>query len=196
MLIFGAIYTLTVALSLPIASMLTLAGGAVWGWTGAVIIICAATIGSTIVFIAALTVLNEFFEKRTTGFIAKLKSGFQDNAFFYLLALRLIPAAPFWVVNIVPALLGMRLKHYVLATLIGITGTLIYVWFARSFDSLLSSGQNPDLSVFKEPSIIAPLLAIGLLCLIPILWKRMRVRQQIFTSVSTHVETPKETKNG
>ena len=122
--------------------MLTLAGGALLGWTGAVIIICAATIGSTIVFIAARTVLNEFFEKRTTGFIAKLKSGFQDNAFFYLLALRLILQSPFWVVNIVPALLGMRLKHYVLATLIGITpGTLIYVWFARSFDSLLSSGQ-------------------------------------------------------
>ena len=64
--------------------------------------------------------------------MAELEAGFKKNAFSYLLALRLIPAAPFWVVNIVPALLGMRLNHYVLATFIGITpGTLIYVWVAK-----------------------------------------------------------------
>ena len=159
---FGAAYILTVALSLPVASLLTLAGGALFGWTAAAVIICAATIGATIVFIAARTVLNEFFVKRTTGFMAKLEAGFQKNAFSYLLALRLIPAAPFWVVNIVPALLGMRLNHYVLATFIGITpGTLIYVWVARSFDSLLSRGQSPDLSVLSEPAIIVPLFALG-----------------------------------
>ena len=155
LLVFGAAYILTVALSLPIASLLTLAGGALFGWTAAAVIICAATIGATIVFIAARTVLNEFFVKRTTGFMAKLEAGFQKNAFSYLLALRLIPAVPFWVVNIVPALLGMRLNHYVLATFIGITpGTLIYVSVARSFDSLLSRGQSPDLSVLSEPAII------------------------------------------
>ena len=86
---------------------MTLAGGALLGWTGAAVIICAATIGATIVFVAAQTVLNEFFAKRSTGFMAKLEAGFHKNAFSYLLALRLIPAFPFWVVNIVPALLGM-----------------------------------------------------------------------------------------
>ena len=141
-------------------------------------IICAATTGATIVFISARTVLNEFFVKRTTGFIAKLEAGFQKNAFSYLLALRLIPAAPFWVVNIVPALLGMRLKHYVLATFIGISpGTLIYVWVAKSFDALLTRGQSPDLSALSKPAIILPLFTLGLLSLIPALWKRLRVRQ-------------------
>ena len=173
LLVFGAAYILTVALSLPVASLLTLAGGALFGWTAAAVIICAATIGATIVFIAARTVLNEFFVKRTTGFMAKLEAGFQKNAFSYLLALRLIPAVPFWVVNIVPALLGMRLNHYVLATFIGITpGTLIYVWVARSFDSLLSRGKSPDLSVLSEPAIIAPLFFLALLSLFPALWKR------------------------
>ena len=178
LLIFGATYILTVALSLPTASLLTLAGGALFGWTGAAVIICAATTGATIVFISARTVLNEFFVKRTTGFIAKLEAGFQKNAFSYLLALRLIPAAPFWVVNIVPALLGMRLKHYVLATFIGISpGTLIYVWVAKSFDALLTRGQSPDLSALSKPAIILPLFTLGLLSLIPALWKRLRVRQ-------------------
>ncbi len=177
LLIFAVTYTLTVALSLPIASLLTLAGGALLGWTGAAVIICAATIGGTIVFIAAQTVLNDFFVKRTTGLMAKLEAGFQKNAFTYVLALRLIPAAPFWVVNIIPALLGMRLNQFVLATFIGITpGTLIYVWVARSFDTLLSRGQNPDLSVLSDPSVIVPLLILALLSFIPIFWKLLKAR--------------------
>ena len=109
----------------------------------------------------------------------KLEAGFQKNAFSYLLALRLIPAAPFWVVNIVSALLGMRLNQYVLATFIGIApGTLIYVWVARSFDILLSRGQSPDLSVLSEPTVIAPLFSLGALSLLPALWQRLRARQK------------------
>ena len=178
LLVFGIIYILTVALSLPVASLLTLAGGALLGWIGAAVIICAATIGASIVFFAAQTVLNEFFTKRATGFLRKLEVGFQKNAFFYLLALRLIPLAPFWVMNIVPALLGMRLSQYVLATFIGIApGTLIYVWVARGFDNLLSRGKSPDLSVLSEPAIIAPLFALCMLSLIPALWRQLRAVQ-------------------
>ena len=190
LLVFGVAYILSVSLSLPVASVLTLAGGALFGWPAAAVIICAATIGATIVFIAARTVLNEFFIKRTTGFMTKLEAGLHKNAISYLLALRLIPAVPFWVVNIVPALLGMRLNHYVLATFIGITpGTLIYVWVARSFDSLLSGGQNPDLSVLSEPAIIAPLFALGLLSLFPALWKRLRAHKRLPASEVTHDDT-------
>ena len=190
LLVFAVSYILSVALSLPVASLLTLAGGALFGWPAAAVIICAATIGATIVFIAARTVLNEFFIKRTIGFMTKLEAGFHKNAIFYLLALRLIPAVPFWVVNIVPALLGMRVNHYVLATFIGITpGTLIHVWVARSFDSLLSIGQSPDLSVLTEPTIIVPLFALGLISLFPALWKRLLAHQQRPTSDVTHDDT-------
>lgn len=174
---FAVAYILTTALSLPIASVLTLVGGALLGWGAAAVIICSATIGATIVFLAARTVLNEFLRRRTSGFMAKLEAGFQRNAFSYLLALRLIPAAPFWVVNIVPALLGMRLNHYVAATFIGIApGTVIYVWVARSFDILLSRGQTPDLSVLREPAVITPLFALGVLSLLPALLQRLKSR--------------------
>ena len=187
LLVFGIAYIITVALSLPIASLLTIIGGALMGWAGAAVIICTATIGATIVFVAAQTILNEFFAERTKGFVAKLEVGFQKNAFSYLLALRLIPVAPFWVVNIVPALFGMRLNHYVLATFIGITpGTLIYVWVAKSFDILLSRGQTPDLSELSKPAIIVPLFALGLLSLIPSLWKRLRERQRIYAPGTAH----------
>ena len=196
LLIFGTAYILTVALSLPIASLLTLAGGALFGWIGAAVIISAATIGATIVFIFARMVQNEFFVKRTTGFMAELEAGFKENAFSYLLALRLIPAAPFWVVNIVPALLGMRLRHYVLATFIGITpGTLIYVWVAKSFDILMSRGQNPDLSVLSKPAVIVPLFALGLLSLFPALWRRLQAHQRLSASDVTDVDSQNEIKN-
>lgn len=188
-LIFGAAYVVTVALSLPLASLLTVIGGALFGWMGAAVIICSATIGATIVFIAVRTALYAFFAKRTTGFMAKLEAGFQKNAFSYLLALRLIPVVPFWVVNIVPALLGMRLTHYMLATFIGITpGTLIYVWVARNFDSLLSRGQRPDLSTLSEPAMIVPLFALSLLSLMPAFWKRLQMRQQISGPENAHDE--------
>ena len=84
LVVFGVTYIVTVALSLPIASLLTLAGGALFGWKGAAVVICAATSGVTIVFIAARTVLNEFFAKRSTGFMEKLEAGFQKNSFSYL----------------------------------------------------------------------------------------------------------------
>ena len=196
LLAFGAAYVLTVALSLPVATLLTLAGGALFGWPAAVVIIFAATIGATIVFIAAQTVMNEFFVKRTTGFMEKLEAGFHKNAISYLMALRLIPAVPFWVMNIVPALLGMRLNHYVLTTFIGITpGTLIYVWVARSFDTLMSGGQSPDLSVLREPEIIMPLFALGLLSLSPIIWKLLRAQKRLPTSNVTRDNTQIEITN-
>ena len=123
------------------------------------------------------TLLTNLAEIAGVCLMAKLEAGFQKNAFTYVLALRLIPAAPFWVVNIIPALLGMRLNQFVLATFIGITpGTLIYVWVARSFDTLLSRGQNPDLSVLSDPSVIVPLLILALLSFIPIFWKLLKAR--------------------
>lgn len=187
LLAFGAAYIITVALSLPVASFLTLAGGALFGWTAAAVIICSATSGATIAFIAAQKIRNEFFVKRTTGFMKKLEAGLHKNTFSYLLALRLIPAVPFWVVNVVPALFGVRLNHYVLATFIGITpGTLIYVWVARSFDSLLTRGQSPDLSVLSKPAIFMPLFALGILSLFPALWKRLRAHQQLPASDVNH----------
>ena len=84
----------------------------------------------------------------------------------------------------------MRLNHYVLATFIGITpGTLIYVWVARSFDSVMSGGQNPDLSVLSEPAIIAPLFTLGLISVFPALWKRLRGQKGLPASEVTHDDT-------
>lgn len=177
---FMLLYAAVVALSLPAASLLTLAGGAVLGWIAIPLIIIGASAGACVVFIAAKTVFASLFAERAAGFIARLEAGFKKDAFSYLLALRLIPAAPFWVVNIVPALLGMRLLPFFIATFIGIApGTSVYVAVGRGFDKVLARGEVPDLSTLQDPYIIAPLVALGLLSLMPVVVKRLKERKKM-----------------
>jgi len=168
--IFFFLYVIAVAFSLPIATPLTLTGGAVLGYLAAPIIIVAATLGALILFLAARGALADTLSKRAGPFMTKLSKGFHEQPFFWLLALRLIPLAPFWAVNIAPALLGMRTSQYILATLIGIApGTTVYVAVGRGFDAVLSAGKAPDLSTLGDIRIIAPLVGLGVLALIPIL---------------------------
>ena len=110
-LAFFCSYVLAVAFSLPIASLLTLAGGAVLGWPAVILVVAAATTGAGLVFLAARNLFIDLLRQRAGRFIAKLEKGFSENAFFYLLALRLVPAAPFWAVNIVPALTRMPFRR-------------------------------------------------------------------------------------
>ncbi|MGB0464747.1 MAG: TVP38/TMEM64 family protein [Candidatus Puniceispirillaceae bacterium] len=169
LMIFFTVYFLAVAMSLPIASLLTLSGGAIFGWWAALIIIMAATAGAGLVFLAAKSLLRDWLKQKTGAFMQKLETGFRKNGFSYLLALRLIPAAPFWVVNIIPALVGMRFSTFMLATFVGIApGTLVYVGVAQGFDLILAQGKVPDLSLLKEPKIILPLVALGVMSLLPV----------------------------
>ncbi len=167
-MIFCLVYIISVTLSLPVALVLTLAGGALLGWAAAVMIVVSATIGATILFVAARTVLSNMLLKRLSGFLDNLEKGFNKNSFSYLLALRLIPVVPFWVVNIAPAFVGMKLGAFVLATGIGIIpGTIIYVSIARGFDNVLARGEVPDLSILGDIKITGPLIALGVLALLP-----------------------------
>ena len=168
-------YLTAVAFSLPIASLLTLAGGAIFGWPAAALAIVAATAGAGLVFVAARNLFSDILKRRAGPFLGKLEEGFSKNAFFYLLALRLVPTAPFWVVNIVPALTRMGITPFLAATLIGITpGTLIYAWVGRSFDQVLAAGQTPDLTILSSSHVVLPLGALSLLSLVPVF---VRLRQ-------------------
>mgnify|MGYP006113109525 CR=1 FL=1 len=177
-LLFFLIYIAAVAFSLPIASVLTLAGGAVFGWPAAALIITAASIGAGVVFLAARSVFADLFRRRAGVFLARLEDGFSSNAFQYLLALRLLPVAPFWAVNIVPALTSMRLAPFFAATFIGIIpGTMVYVAVGRGFDHILAVGKTPDLSILASPQILLPLGGLGILALLPSIyryWKSYR----------------------
>ena len=172
---FAVLYLLAVAFSLPVALFLTLTGGAVFGWLAVPLILIGATLGAGVVFIAARSIFIDLARARAGPFIARLEAGFSANAFSYLLALRLISVAPFWVMNIVPAFSRMSLGSFLAATFIGITpATTVFVSVGRGLDHVLAVGRTPDLQVLASPAILGPLAALGLLALLPVLWRRFR----------------------
>jgi uncharacterized membrane protein YdjX (TVP38/TMEM64 family) len=175
-LVFVLLYALVVAFSLPIAVVVTPFGGFLFGiWLGALLSIVGATLGSVALFLAARTAFHDLFRARAGATLARLEDGFRRNSFNYLLFLRLVPAFPFWLVNIVPALLGMRLGAYTLATLIGIVpGAVVYAGVGASFGKLIERGERPDFGVIFEWPILLPLLGLAALSLLPVLYSRRR----------------------
>ena len=172
-IIFIFIYILIVAFSIPLASLITIGGGAIFGWHAFYIILFAATIGSTIVFIASKTIFFNFFKNRTNKFYKKLEKGFQKNALLYLMSLRLIPLAPFWVVNVIPAFFNMKLGSYIIGTFFGIMpGTFVYVWFAIGVEKIIIEGIEPSFSIFDHPNILGSFIALSLFILLPIIFKK------------------------
>ena len=172
---FVLFYSTVVAFSLPIASLLTLAAGALLGWPAIGLVVLAATTGASLLFIAARGLFRDVLRARAGPFFAKLESGFTKNAFSYLLFLRLMPAAPFWAVNILPAFSSMRLATFIGATAIGIIpGTSVYVAVGYGFDHLLAQGKTPNLVVLNTPHIWLPLAGLALLSLLPTLYRQIK----------------------
>ena len=160
--IFFLIYLAVVSLSLPVASLLTLMGAALFGWISLPIIVSAATAGALVVFFLASTIAREFFSQRVGGAIDSVQTAFHRSPIRWLLTMRLIPFFPVWLVNIVPALLQMRMRDYVFATAVGIIpGTAIYVSVGRGLDTILDQGLKPQWNLFEHPDIWLPLVLLG-----------------------------------
>ncbi len=174
--IFVLFYALAVAFSLPIAVVITPVGGFLFGvWLGAVLSVIGATLGSVALFLAARTAFYDLFRERAGTTVARLEEGFRRDSFNYLLFLRLVPVFPFWLINIVPALLGVKLGPYVLATVIGIIpGAVVYASVGASFGMLIERGERPDFGVIFEWHILLPLLGLAALSLLPVLYTRLR----------------------
>src|SRR5262245_37509612 len=143
-LAYVTIYALLVALSLPCGMMMTTAGGLLFGWLlGALSAVIGATLGASIVFLIARTAVGDSLSQRAGPWLAKLSEGFQKDALSYMLFLRLVPAFPFWFVNIAPAVLGVPLKTFVIGTLVGIVpATLAFASAGAGLDSVILAAKN------------------------------------------------------
>lgn len=172
--LFCAAYILIVVLSVPGALWVTLAGGFLFGAVQAsILILFSATVGATVVFLAARTALADFFEARAGSALRTMEDGFRENAFNYLLVLRLVPLFPFWLVNLVPALLGVRLSTYIMASALGmIPGIVVYASVGAGLGDLIAAGETPDMSVILTPGVLWPLLGLSALSLIPVVYKK------------------------
>jgi len=176
--IFMLVYIISVAVSIPGASYITIVGGFLFGTImGTIYVVMSATIGAVILFLAVRVALEPWIARKASRWVDKMRKGFQQGATEYLLFLRLVPIFPFWVVNIVPALLGISLRTYTITTFFGIIpGSLVYVMLGSGLGHLLDQDKTPNLAIIFEWPILLPILGLAVLSLVPVIyrWKKMR----------------------
>ncbi len=175
-LVYAAVYALAISLSIPGGLILTVAGGFLFGpYWATVYVVVGATIGSTVVFLAARYALADFLRAKAGSALAKMEAGFNEHPKSYLFVLRLIPLFPFWLVNIVPAFLGVSLGNYVIATLFGIMpATFVYSLVGDGAGAVLDRGQDLDLRIIFEPRFIWPIVGLAALALLPVVYNKIK----------------------
>ncbi|MGK7866080.1 TVP38/TMEM64 family protein [Falsiroseomonas sp. E2-1-a20] len=166
-LAYVAVYTAAVAFSLPGAVFLTLAGGFLFGAAlGTALTVIGATLGATLVFLFARAIFGADALDRLGATAQKLAEGIRRNAASYLLVLRLVPLFPFWLVNLVPAFVGVRLPVYVLTTLFGILpGTAVFSLAGAGLGDVLAVGGAFEVRSVLTPQILGALLGLAALSL-------------------------------
>ena len=177
--VYVLIYAAAVALSLPGGAVLTIAGGFLFGTLlGGALVVLAATVGATLLFRIAKTALGDPLRARAGPFLKKMEAGFQENAVSYLLFLRLIPLFPFFIVNLVPAFLGVTLRTYVLATFVGIIpGSLVYASVGAGLGSVFDRSEAFSPSSVLTPQIAVALVGLAVLALLPVLHRMLKARR-------------------
>ena len=175
-LIFSIAYILVVAFSIPGASVMTLVGGFLFGvYVGSVLVVFSATTGAVIVYLAVKSALGEILKSKAKGNIEKMRNGFENDAFNYLLSIRLVPIFPFFIINIACGMLGVKFRDFFWATLIGIIpGSVIYVWVGTGLGFALKQGEDLNLGIIFQPQFIVPIIALALLSLVPIIYKKYK----------------------
>lgn len=178
-LAFMGLYATMVALSVPGGTVMTIAGGFLFGPVLAcVYVVVSATLGATVLFQIAKTALGDVLRARAGPFVRRMEVGFRENALAYLLVLRLIPLFPFWLVNLVPAFLGVPLRTFVIGTFFGIVpGTLVYSLVGDGFGALIELGGEPNLYTIFEPRILAPITGLAILVLAPVIYRKLATRR-------------------
>jgi len=175
-LVYIGAYALMAALSLPGGLIATLTGGFLFGTlVGGLATVVGASLGATILFMAARTAFADLLRARAGSAIARMEAGFSKNAFSYLLFLRLVPVFPFWLVNLAPAFLGVRPSTFMGATFVGIIpGTFVFASLGAGLGVVFEAGGTPDLHLLSQPRVIGPLLALAALSLLPVLYRHLR----------------------
>jgi len=179
-LCFMLTYTLIVASSIPIATLLTLVSGFLFGpLLGTLYVIFSATLGAVMAFCAYQSALREWVKQKMNRRLHQFEAGFKRNAFSNCLFLRLAPIFPFWTVNMAMALLGMNKRSYVISTIIGMVPcTALYVYVGSKLSELFHQNSAITYTVLMTPSILLPLIGLALLSLLPIAYRQYQKRKR------------------
>lgn len=183
-LVFVLAYIVIVAFSLPGALIATLTGGFLFGTLGGSLLsVTAATLGATLIFLAARHGFGEQLKARmdaSEGTVGKISKGIDDNQWSMLFVMRLVPVVPFFVANLVPAFLAVPLHRYIISTFFGIIpGSLVYSSVGAGLGEVFARGQTPDLGVIFEPPILLPILGLCLLAVMPAIVKAVTGKKDL-----------------
>ena len=181
---FIGIYILIVAFSLPGAAVASVTGGFLFGLAlGTTFNVIAASLGAVAIFLAARLGLGQTLAARletSEGKLKQLKAGLNNNEISVLFLMRLVPAVPFFVANLLPALVGVKFVNFAFTTVLGIIpGAIVFTWIGVGLGEVFDRGENPDLSLLWEPQIIGPILGLCALAALPILIKTIRGKKDI-----------------
>jgi uncharacterized membrane protein YdjX (TVP38/TMEM64 family) len=175
-IVYMAIYAAAVAVSMPESAVLTVAGGLLFGTLfGGLLAIIGSTAGAIALFLAVRYHLADAIAARGGRFLDGIRARLERDGFSYLLAIRLLPAFPFWLINLAAGMSGMRLLPYAAATLIGIMpATFIYASIGTGVGNVLAMGGRPNLTAIFTPGILGPLIGLAALALLPIVWRHWK----------------------
>jgi uncharacterized membrane protein YdjX (TVP38/TMEM64 family) len=179
LLVFVVAYAAIVAFSLPGATVATLAGGFLFGlFPGALLNVTAATAGAVLIFLAARWGLGDSLAARmdaSAGQVKRIKAGIDANQWEMLFLIRLVPVVPFFVANLVPALVGVSLGRFAITTFLGIIpGAIVYTSVGAGLGEVLAAGERPDMGLIFSPRILLPLLGLAALAALPMVVKAVR----------------------
>ncbi len=181
---FMLVYVAIVTFSLPGALIATLTGGFLFGTAlGAAINVTAATTGATLIFTAARMGLGDRLRARmdaSDGMVSRIKAGLDGNQWSMLFFIRLVPAVPFFVANLIPAFLGVPRHRFVISTFLGIIpGSLVYTSVGAGLGAVFARGETPDLGIIFEPHILLPILGLCALSLLPVVIKAVTGKKEL-----------------
>ena len=176
---FIAIYTVVVAFSLPGATIMTLAGGFLFAtFPGFLFNVIAATLGATGIFMAARWGFGKQLGAKlegAEGVVKEIKDGIDENQWSMLFLIRLVPAVPFFLANLIPAFLEVPLRRFVISTFIGIIpGSVVYTSVGAGLGEVFAAGETPNLGIIFEPHILLPIIGLCVLAVLPIIIKAVR----------------------
>ena len=175
-LAFVAIYIVAVAFSVPGAIWLTLAGGFVFGTAlAAALTVISATTGATLIFLAARSSLGAVLHERAGPWLNRVDDEVARGAISFLLVMRLIPVIPFFIANLAPAFVNVRLGNFIWTTLVGIApATVVISSVGAGLGEVLDRGGEPDIGVIFAPHILPPLLGLAALAALPVIPRKLR----------------------
>jgi uncharacterized membrane protein YdjX (TVP38/TMEM64 family) len=162
-IIYFLIYIITTALSIPGATILTLLGGSLFGFSFALLVISfASTIGATLSFLISRFILKDFIEKRFASKFKIINDGVEKEGGLYLFSLRLVPVVPFFIINLAMGLTNIGVVKYFFISQLGmLAGTAVYVNAGVQLSSLKSIGDVMNFEIFISLAILGvfPLFA-------------------------------------